>query len=249
MWLPDLYNRLALYSERHPDHTLTICDAVAALANSTALTDSFMLATGIDIQTSAEISNLTPSALTKLKFNDTAAVGAVSNHTEDTAIQNITTNLTLDATVGMTTEMLVRTNTSATTICNSTVNPAAFRNSLAIGLVCIVVYALGGYLVKFVNRKPLMSKLNTNLITQFLLHIQSNTSLSTIPAPGAHRGGSGSNPGLVMWDFVMDKSGAGAGFLRELRCALPIYILSASPQSSSLSPEAGTIGQEWPQCQ
>jgi hypothetical protein len=27
----------------------------------------------------------------------------------------------------------------------------------------------------------------------------------------------GSNPGVVMWDFVMDKSGAGAGFLRELR--------------------------------
>jgi hypothetical protein len=35
-----------------------------------------------------------------------------------------------------------------------------------------------------------------------------------------------------MWDFVMDKSGAGAGFLRELRFALPIYIPSASPQSS-----------------
>jgi hypothetical protein len=59
----------------------------------------------------------------------------------------------------------------------------------------------------------------------------------------------GSNPGLVMWDFVMDKSGAGAGFFRELRVPLPIYIPSASPQSSSLSPEAGTIGQEWPQCQ
>jgi hypothetical protein len=52
-----------------------------------------------------------------------------------------------------------------------------------------------------------------------------------------------------MWDFVMDKSGAGADFLRELRFPLPIYILSASPQSSSLSPEAGTIGEEWPQCQ
>jgi hypothetical protein len=52
-----------------------------------------------------------------------------------------------------------------------------------------------------------------------------------------------------MWDFVMDKSGAGAGFLRELRVPLPIYIPSASPQSSSLSPEAGTIGLEWPQCQ
>jgi hypothetical protein len=56
-------------------------------------------------------------------------------------------------------------------------------------------------------------------------------------------------PGLVMWDFVMDKNGARAGFLRELRFPLPIYIPSASPQSSSLSPEAGTIGQEWPQCQ
>jgi hypothetical protein len=52
-----------------------------------------------------------------------------------------------------------------------------------------------------------------------------------------------------MWDFVMDKSGAGAGFLQELRFPLPIYFPSASPQSSSLSPEAGTIGQEWSQCQ
>jgi hypothetical protein len=49
-------------------------------------------------------------------------------------------------------------------------------------------------------------------------------------------------------DFVMAKSGAGAGFLRELRFPLPIYIPSCSPQLSSLSPEAGTIGQEWPQC-
>jgi hypothetical protein len=47
-----------------------------------------------------------------------------------------------------------------------------------------------------------------------------------------------------MLDFVKDKSGSGAGFLPELRFPLPIYIPSASPQSSSLSPEAGTIGQE-----
>jgi hypothetical protein len=47
----------------------------------------------------------------------------------------------------------------------------------------------------------------------------------------------------------MDKSGAGAGFLRELRFPQPTYIPPASPQSSSLSPEAGTIGQEWLQCQ
>jgi hypothetical protein len=68
-------------------------------------------------------------------------------------------------------------------------------------------------------------------------------------SPASYRGCPGSNPGLVMWEFVMDKSGAGAGFLRELRFPLPIYIPSASPQSSSISPEARTIGQEWPQCQ
>jgi hypothetical protein len=45
------------------------------------------------------------------------------------------------------------------------------------------------------------------------------------------------------WDFVMDKSGTGAGFLRELQFPLPIYIPSCSPQSSLLSPEAGTIGR------
>jgi hypothetical protein len=47
----------------------------------------------------------------------------------------------------------------------------------------------------------------------------------------------------------MDKNGAEVGFLPQLRFPLPIYIPSTSPQSSSLSPEAGTIGQEWPQCQ
>jgi hypothetical protein len=51
----------------------------------------------------------------------------------------------------------------------------------------------------------------------------------------SHRSGPGSYPDLVMWNFVMDKSGAGAGFLRQLRFPLPIYIPSASPQSSSLS--------------
>jgi hypothetical protein len=46
-----------------------------------------------------------------------------------------------------------------------------------------------------------------------------------------------------MWGFVMGKRGTGAGFPQELQFPLPIYIPSASPQSTSLSPEAGTIGQ------
>jgi hypothetical protein len=51
--------------------------------------------------------------------------------------------------------------------------------------------------------------------------------------------------GILWWTNVA----LVAGFLRTLWFPLPIYIPSASPQSSSLSPEAGTIGQEWPQCQ
>jgi hypothetical protein len=66
--------------------------------------------------------------------------------------------------------------------------------------------------------------------------------VQTKTAGTSHSGGPGSYLGLVMWDFVMDKSGAAARFLRELRFPLPIYIPSASPHSSSLSLEAGTIG-------
>jgi hypothetical protein len=51
--------------------------------------------------------------------------------------------------------------------------------------------------------------------------------------------------GILWWTKVALRP----GFLRELLFPLPIYIPSISPQSSSLSPEADTIGQEWPQCQ
>jgi hypothetical protein len=60
--------------------------------------------------------------------------------------------------------------------------------------------------------------------------------MNTVMTPASHLGGPGSNPGLVMWDFVMDKSGAGAGFLRELLFPLPIYIPSGSPQPSHYHP-------------
>jgi hypothetical protein len=52
----------------------------------------------------------------------------------------------------------------------------------------------------------------------------------------SHRGGPGSNTGLVMWDFVIDKSGGGTVFLGELRFPLTIYIPSASPQSFHYHP-------------
>jgi hypothetical protein len=46
-----------------------------------------------------------------------------------------------------------------------------------------------------------------------------------------------------MWDFVMDKSGAGAGFLRVLRFPLQ------SSFHQFLHNHLHYIGQEWPQCQ
>jgi hypothetical protein len=47
--------------------------------------------------------------------------------------------------------------------------------------------------------------------------------------------------GILWWTKVA----LGQVFFRVLRFPQPIYIPSASPQSSSLSPQAGTIGQEW----
>jgi hypothetical protein len=46
------------------------------------------------------------------------------------------------------------------------------------------------------------------------------------------------------WDFVMDESGAGAGFLRELRfsCQSTFHLLLQIIFTI-------TRGQEWPQCQ
>jgi hypothetical protein len=41
----------------------------------------------------------------------------------------------------------------------------------------------------------------------------------------------------------------GQVFSENFRFPLLFYIPSASPKSSSLSLDAGTIGQEWPQCQ
>jgi hypothetical protein len=51
--------------------------------------------------------------------------------------------------------------------------------------------------------------------------------------------------GILWWTKVA----LGQVFSENFGFPLPVYIPSASPQSSSVSPEAGTIGQEWPQCQ
>jgi hypothetical protein len=83
--------------------------------------------------------------------------------------------------------------------------------------------------------KPLICLVGTRRPTVSMWPCRSSSGKS----PASHRGGPGSNPGLVMWDFVMDKSGTGAGFIRVLRYPLP-SIPSNPPLS--YSPGAGTIG-------
>jgi hypothetical protein len=70
----------------------------------------------------------------------------------------------------------------------------------------------------------------------------------TVPGHCVFRGGPGSSPGLVCGILWWTKV-ALEQFSPRTSVSPAIYIPSASPQSSSLSPEAGTIGQEWPQCQ
>jgi hypothetical protein len=50
-------------------------------------------------------------------------------------------------------------------------------------------------------------------------------------------------------DLWWTKVALGQVFSPRTSVSLPIYIPSAPPQSSSLSLEADTIGQEWPRCQ
>ncbi|KDR21687.1 synaptic vesicle glycoprotein 2B-like [Zootermopsis nevadensis] len=115
VWLPDLYNRLSIYTERNPNHSLTICEVVTALANSTAVAGDFVRSTQID--------NLTELIM----VNSTE--GHVANETW--GLNNMSP-------------------------CTSTVDPTVFRNSLAVGLVCITVYTCAGFLVKFIQKKLLM---------------------------------------------------------------------------------------------
>ncbi|PSN51511.1 hypothetical protein C0J52_00715 [Blattella germanica] len=62
------------------------------------------------------------------------------------------------------------TSTNATTegSCSSEVDPDVFRDSLAIGLVCITTYSVAGYIVNFVDKKRLMGKSSSSLTSAHL---------------------------------------------------------------------------------
>lgn len=160
LWLPDLYSRLAVYSEVHPNHTLTVCDVVSALADSSAIPDTFIHSSDIDIQMLTEINNWTYTEL--INNTITVPISPVRSPAEDAVrydvaveIQNTTALVDM---VAATNATWLRNDTS-TPICTVTVSEAVFRNTLAVGIVCCIVYTSSGYLVDCIDRKRLISKL------------------------------------------------------------------------------------------
>ncbi|GFG38510.1 hypothetical protein Cfor_01076, partial [Coptotermes formosanus] len=149
LWLPDVYNRLARYWELNPNHTLTICEVIAALTNSSVASDTSRHSTEIEIQIYTEINNLTYSEL--MKANNTVNISSspVLNYSKDSARYDVAryigNNTALVDMIAAINGTWLHSNTTATPTCSSSVNPAVFRNSLAIGVVCGIVYTSAVY--------------------------------------------------------------------------------------------------------
>jgi hypothetical protein len=162
LWLPDVYNRLAVYSEVHPNHTLTICDVMSALSDISAKPDTFIRSSDIDIQMLTEINNLTYTEFLTANNTITVPISPLRSSAEDVARYDVAVDF-LNTTALV--DMVAATNgtwlhnDTSTPICSATANEVAFRNTLAIGVVCAIVYTSSSYLVDCIDRKKLMSEL------------------------------------------------------------------------------------------
>lgn len=112
-----------------------------------------------------EINNLTYTELMTENDTITVPISPFRSYAEDAArydlavdIQNTTA---LADMVAATNGTWLQNDSKPTPTCNSTVSEVAFRNSLAIGVVCSIVYTSASFLVDCIDRKKLMSKLWT----------------------------------------------------------------------------------------
>ncbi|KAJ9599348.1 hypothetical protein L9F63_010169 [Diploptera punctata] len=145
MWVPDIYNRYAMYSEIYPNQSFTICESIEGLKLST-IPDSFietMEVTTISYKNTIvnninEIQLLNSSLDTFADFNYNLTSVEKVNTIDDSQLLNST----------------LKKNEQA---CISTVNPVAFRNSIIIGVFCMCTYSLAGIVIKFVDTKLLMA--------------------------------------------------------------------------------------------
>lgn len=152
-----------VYSEVHPNHTLTICEVISALSDISAASDTFIRSSDIDIQLLTEINNLTYTELMTANNTINVPISPFLNSVEDAArydvifdIQNTTALVDM---VNATDGNWLHNDTTSTPTCSTTINAVVFRNTMAVGVVCAVVYVSSGYLVDCIDKKKLMSKL------------------------------------------------------------------------------------------
>ena len=111
----------------------------------------------------AEINNLTYTELVMANNTITVPISPVRSSVEDAARYDVAVDMqNTTALVDMVTATngtWLHNDTASTPTCSATVNEVVFRNTLAVGVVCAIVYISSGYLVGCIDKKKLMSKL------------------------------------------------------------------------------------------
>jgi len=136
---------------------------ISALSDISAASDTFIRSSDIDIQLLTEINNLTYTELMTANNTINVPISPFLNSVEDAArydvifdIQNTTALVDM---VNATDGNWLHNDTTSTPTCSTTINAVVFRNTMAVGVVCAVVYVSSGYLVDCIDKKKLMSKL------------------------------------------------------------------------------------------
>ena len=110
-----------------------------------------------------EINNLTYTELMTANNTITVLFSTVQSSAEDAAMYDVAVDIqnttALADMVAATNGTWLHNDTISTPTCSATANEVAFRNSLAIGVACAIVYISSGYLVDCIDKKKLMSKL------------------------------------------------------------------------------------------
>lgn len=160
LWLPDLYNRLAVYSELRPNDTVTICEVVSGLLEMNAAPHTFIHSTEIDIQMLTEVDNLTYTELMTANNTVTVPISPFGSSVEDTARYDVVVDFqnttALADVVSATNGTWLHNDTTPTPSCSANINEDVFRNTMAIGVVCAFVYISSCYLVGCIDKKKLI---------------------------------------------------------------------------------------------
>nr|CAD7266492.1 unnamed protein product [Timema shepardi] len=142
LWLPEVFNNMALYSLSHDGQTTTICESMSGLV---------MVQTAMNSTTNNSSSNI-PTNISLWAGN--------INTTDDVFV----TESYLDS------SWPSGDNVTQLTPCITTVNPATFQNTLIIGGGMGVINLAIGYIVKWTGRKIISCSLRLGHVGYFAIH-------------------------------------------------------------------------------